>query len=66
MQINFETLNLRQNVVSMKDGQQVIVYVKVMLSQIKHIIRPQDNVIQPLKMFIVTETLNFKSGSDLV
>ena len=45
MQINFETLNLRQNVVSMKDGQQVIVYVKVMLSQIKNFIRPQDNVI---------------------
>ena len=31
MQINFETLNLRKNLVSMKDAQQVIVYVKIML-----------------------------------
>ena len=36
MQINFETLDLRKNLVSMKDAQQVIVYVKIMLGQINY------------------------------
>ena len=65
--MNFEALHLRKILITMSDGEMVVKHVQEVLSKIeKPSLSSLEKTLTPIKLVILTQTLQFKSGSQTI